>query len=381
MMDDMYEDMRPVLRTLHQHHIINELEFMQNDNTVRGSDNHKRGIIRLLEGIKTEKFVLLDSDCMVLHRHWLERLQDALQGASLAGVRHTRGYIHPSLLIASTAFVRSHQNEIQKPYERSGDTLECLSKYTQPIYLQHEDICGIHRISCNGVDIADHYVSDTNKRKTVDLLKQNYPAVMIIPVYGKYDKAIENLIDIEDIKTRIVCGNCGYPTMTGVDVRYPYDMPSRGILFNHGFLAGRYAIKYIFQDRDLYCSDKSWINSMLSCKNSYGMCYSNVEYDGAVVPDATGGSVFFDWSAYVMIGGFHSQLKGWGFEDREIMYRANAILGKPVRLPFKFVHCQQVESIMKNESDEIRERMREQVNQGNYQISTSHLWQELENIR
>jgi glycosyltransferase involved in cell wall biosynthesis len=66
---------------------------------------------------KTEFFIALDSDAWPVSDQWLARLLDPLkQGASVAGIRHERDFIHPSCLAIRTSALRLHRLSFREKY-------------------------------------------------------------------------------------------------------------------------------------------------------------------------------------------------------------------------------------------------------------------------
>ncbi len=75
---------------------------------------------------KTEFFIALHSDAWPISDQWLSRLLDPLiEGASIAGIRHERDFIHPSCLAIRTATLRRNRLSFREKYP--------------PFPMQHDD--------------------------------------------------------------------------------------------------------------------------------------------------------------------------------------------------------------------------------------------------
>jgi glycosyltransferase involved in cell wall biosynthesis len=75
---------------------------------------------------ETEFFITLDSDAWPISDRWLSRLLDPLvEGASIAGIRHERDFIHPSCLAIRTATLRRNRLSFREKYP--------------PFPMQHDD--------------------------------------------------------------------------------------------------------------------------------------------------------------------------------------------------------------------------------------------------
>jgi len=366
-----FEDCTEILEMFHKHGIVDELIIRDNNDSVRGSDNHKAGIAACLPHCKHEGIVIIDPDTFVA-KGWLQALQESALDAPISGVKHKgRGYIHPCLCLVPYTVLMLYLDRLTGTYEQYGDTLEFLN-YT-PYTVNGLEIDDDGYISVGEKQIAYHKNS-TRKDMPEGFLHE---FVAIIPTYGTYDHTILSvyyLFKASGILPVIVSGD------KWVDCYCETEKTthSRAALFNYGF-KHVCAEHYIFHDRDILPTTK-WADAVkaMAKESECFICHDGVTYGDVLESEAVGGSLCMSWKAFLKVGGFDSNMNGWGLEDREMQLRCSKILGKVDRL--KGIVLEHVEHpTAKREDDKYKAKIRASVLDGSLDMTnrTNYIWKML----
>jgi hypothetical protein len=350
-----------VLQYFYKKGLIAYLIHGINDSTVRGSDNHKNGIVRLLPHVETEKVVLLDNDAWPVRHGWVDFLLRESANVDLYGVKQKRrGYVHPSCMIIDTAFIKNNQEQFKKgdcaeglssvpgvkksfmdviDYNVSSKEDDCLGSIYgiefegfKHGYVYH--MWGASRYEAGGVDYFSREDVDRNIRLTRDLY---YPeVVVIIPTWGEIDEGVDIWKTMNTTRKRLCfdcIDGCIFPGER-------YESTSKAEIMNYAFLETP-AEYVIFQDRDIL-GNEEWCRAVeenIHAGEKVFLNQNGVYYEGKLEPNPPGGSLTVEWLTFFDVGGFDNNMSGVGLEDREFLLRCEKVLGKPVkRLDVQLVH-------------------------------------------
>jgi hypothetical protein len=348
-------EIQEILEYFHSKKLIWGLVKLNNDSTVRGSDNHRKGLQTLLNQVQTKKVVFLDNDAWPTRSGWVEFLLEESKGTNLYGVKQKRrGYVHPSCMILDAKFVSDHKAEFVKgdcaeglssvPYakkrfmdvitsnveSKEDDDLGSLYGAKGSGYIYH--MWGASRYTNQGVDY--YSAEDVNRNLRITRFEYFPEVGVVIPTFGKIDEGVSIIDTFTSIRT-------GLPSLCP----HIYDgdtipSTSKAEIMNHAFWSIP-CERIIFHDRDILATTK-WGTEIDRCNREGEKIFLNqngVYYEGKLEPNPPGGSITCEWFSFLKVGGFDNTMDGVGLEDREFLLRCEKVFGKPVqRLNIQLVH-------------------------------------------
>ncbi len=376
------------LGDLQRRNFIDKVITSTNNENVRGSKNHRNGLLECLKYAKYEKTVIFDCDAFPCSYGWEEFLVSLLEKCvpgRITGIKHPfKNYIHPSIAIGYTDVIREtfiNEVKIIRETGRHIDTLESY-KYKEnypvleskisivPTPKEHMDILqyygsslGSHKywflhiwyytrtkgFTCSADGLRDSLIEQSKKMMYETFLKP----IVFIPLYlsntsgDEYLDSIKRTIESlkesdEKIKIRVnVYSN--FPlelNKIGFASRYAImDTWSRAKAFNDAIIDS-FAGKYIFHDADLLVP-KNFVSLIEETNCEYFINYEKVYKDAKIEVSSVGGSNTISYNWAMRSGGMCIDMNGWGAEDREFDDRIGRLLQgghKTVRLPIDLIH-------------------------------------------